>query len=144
VTAVVEQTYYEILGVAHNSSQQKIHANYKKLAKKHHPDMKGGDEAKFRIIAEAYGVLSNDSLRQAYDHELALKGRKVERSILTDLFGLYFKSIIGSVILIYGVLAIFISAFLGVKVKLILEFIGIVFLIGGFFFIFYFTKRRSR
>jgi curved DNA-binding protein len=58
--------YYSILGVAKSASQDDIKRAYRKLAMQHHPD-KGGDEAKFKQINEAYSVLSDPAQRAQYD-----------------------------------------------------------------------------
>lgn len=58
--------YYSVLGVARKASKDDIKKAFRKLAQKHHPD-KGGDEAKFKEITEAYSVLSNDKRRREYD-----------------------------------------------------------------------------
>lgn len=50
--------YYEVLGVNRNSSPEDIKAAYRKLAMKHHPD-RGGDEAEFKKINEAYDAITN-------------------------------------------------------------------------------------
>lgn len=49
---------YVTLGVAPGASEKEIKAAFKKLAKKHHPDV-GGDEKKFKEINEAYSVLTD-------------------------------------------------------------------------------------
>ncbi|USN53823.1 MAG: molecular chaperone DnaJ [Candidatus Nomurabacteria bacterium] len=59
--------YYEILGVSRNASQDDIKKAYRKLAHQHHPDKKGGDEAKFKEVNEAYQVLGNADKRAKYD-----------------------------------------------------------------------------
>ena len=59
--------YYDILGVTKNSSADEIKKAYRKLAHKHHPDKKGGDEAKFKEINEAYQVLSDPQKKSQYD-----------------------------------------------------------------------------
>jgi curved DNA-binding protein len=58
--------YYQALGVNKNSSPEEIKQAYRKLAMKHHPD-RGGDEAEFKKINEAYDVLSNPEKRSSYD-----------------------------------------------------------------------------
>jgi molecular chaperone DnaJ len=59
--------YYQILGVEKNASKEDIKKAFHKLAHKYHPDKKGGDEAKFKEVSEAYSVLSDDQKRSQYD-----------------------------------------------------------------------------
>lgn len=59
--------YYKILGVAKGSSQEEIKKAYRKLAHEHHPDKKGGNEAKFKEVNEAYQVLGDQKKRESYD-----------------------------------------------------------------------------
>ncbi len=62
--------YYNILGVKRDASEQEVKRAYRKLARKHHPDVNPGDksaEAKFKEINEAYEVLSDKGKRQKYD-----------------------------------------------------------------------------
>lgn len=63
----MSKDYYKTLGVDKNASQDEIKKAYRKLAHKHHPDKKGGDEAKFKEINEAYQTLSDDKKRGQYD-----------------------------------------------------------------------------
>lgn len=59
--------YYSVLGVAKSANQDDIKRAYRKLAMQHHPD-KGGDEAKFKEINEAYSVLGDPAQRAQYDN----------------------------------------------------------------------------
>ncbi|MFA7170870.1 MAG: molecular chaperone DnaJ [Candidatus Paceibacterota bacterium] len=61
------KNYYEILGVEKGAGDDEIKKAYRKLAHQHHPDKKGGDEAKFKEINEAYQVLSDKQKRGQYD-----------------------------------------------------------------------------
>jgi molecular chaperone DnaJ len=68
--AEIEKDYYKILGVPKNASLNEIKKAYRRLAKLYHPDLFPGDrekEEKFRLIKEAYEVLSDDKKREAYD-----------------------------------------------------------------------------
>ena len=58
--------YYAVLGITKSSSPEEIKQAYRKLAMKHHPD-KGGDEAEFKKINEAYAVLGNPEKKSQYD-----------------------------------------------------------------------------
>lgn len=60
------KNYYEILGVEKKATKDDIKKAFRKLAQKHHPD-KGGDEAKFKEITEAYSTLTDDKKRREYD-----------------------------------------------------------------------------
>jgi curved DNA-binding protein len=62
--------YYKILGVGRSASQDDISKAFKKLARKHHPDLNPGDasaEAKFKEAGEAYEVLKDPEKRKLYD-----------------------------------------------------------------------------
>lgn len=61
------KNYYDILGVPKNASEEDIKKAFRKLAQKHHPDKKGGDEAKFKEASEAYTILSDKKKRAEYD-----------------------------------------------------------------------------
>lgn len=58
--------YYSTLGVAKNATDDEIKKAYRKMAMKHHPD-RGGDEATFKKISEAYEVLSDPKKKQMLD-----------------------------------------------------------------------------
>ena len=63
----MSKDYYNILGVEKSASAEEIKKAYYKLANQHHPDKKGGDEAKFKEINEAYQTLSDKDKRAQYD-----------------------------------------------------------------------------
>lgn len=62
----MSKDYYKILGVAKDANADELKAAFRKKAHQHHPD-KGGDEAEFKEINEAYQVLGNPDKRQQYD-----------------------------------------------------------------------------
>src|SRR5713101_10034415 len=62
--------YYATLGVKKNASAEDIRKAFKKLARKHHPDVNPGDKAaeeKFKTLSEANEVLSDPKKRKIYD-----------------------------------------------------------------------------
>ncbi|MBI4148757.1 molecular chaperone DnaJ [Candidatus Woesearchaeota archaeon] len=65
----MSKDYYKTLGVEKNATQEEIKAAYKKLAKKHHPDVNkdAGAADKFKEINEAAAVLGNPESRTRYD-----------------------------------------------------------------------------
>jgi molecular chaperone DnaJ len=67
---MVEQDYYELLGVQRGADDASIKAAYRRLAKEHHPDRHNGcsdKEAQFKAINEAYDILKDPQKRAAYD-----------------------------------------------------------------------------
>jgi molecular chaperone DnaJ len=58
---------YTTLGVSKSASADEIKKAYRKLAHQYHPDKKGGNEAKFKEINEAYQILSDPEKKQRYD-----------------------------------------------------------------------------
>lgn len=61
-----KRDYYEVLGVKKDASADEIKKAFRRKAVEHHPD-RGGDEAKFKELNEAYEVLKEPSKRQRYD-----------------------------------------------------------------------------
>jgi hypothetical protein len=59
--------FYSILGVSRRASAQEIKKAYFMQAKKSHPDLNPGHEARFREVAEAYEVLKDPTSRATYD-----------------------------------------------------------------------------
>src|SRR5947209_12528973 len=61
-----KKDYYELLGVKKDASADEIKKAFRRAAIDHHPD-RGGDEAKFKEINEAYEVLKDADKRKRYD-----------------------------------------------------------------------------
>jgi DnaJ-class molecular chaperone len=72
--------YYSTLGVSKTATEKELKQAFRKLARKHHPDVNPGDksaEAKFKEINEAYEVLGDPDKRKKYD-ELGANWRAYE------------------------------------------------------------------
>jgi molecular chaperone DnaJ len=63
---MAKRDYYEVLGVDKGASADEIKKAFRRSAVKHHPD-RGGDEAQFKEINEAYEVLKDTEKRKRYD-----------------------------------------------------------------------------
>ncbi len=66
----MKEDYYKTLGVKKSASQDEIRKQYRRLARKHHPDLNPGDKAseeRFKQLQEAYDVLGDAKKRQMYD-----------------------------------------------------------------------------
>jgi molecular chaperone DnaJ len=61
-----KRDYYDILGVGKSASADEIKKAFRRAAVEHHPD-RGGDEAKFKELNEAYEVLKDTDKRKRYD-----------------------------------------------------------------------------
>jgi DnaJ-class molecular chaperone len=74
--------YYATLGVSKTATDKELKQAFRKLARKHHPDVNPGDkkaEAKFKEINEAYEVLGDPGKRKKYD-ELGANWRMYEQT----------------------------------------------------------------
>jgi DnaJ-class molecular chaperone len=74
--------YYATLGLAKTASAKEIKQAFRRLARKHHPDVNPGDkgaETKFKELNEAYEVLGDPAKRRKYD-ELGANWRMYEQA----------------------------------------------------------------
>jgi len=65
-----ETDYYKALGVARDAKPEDIRKAYRRLARRHHPDVNPGNqesEERFKQISEAFEVLSDPDKRAVYD-----------------------------------------------------------------------------
>jgi curved DNA-binding protein CbpA len=73
--------YYSILEVSPRSSAEEIKKNYFRLAKLYHPDVAGDkpeNRERFKLINEAFGILSDPQKRRQYDETTRLMGASRE------------------------------------------------------------------
>ena len=67
---MAQQDYYKTLGVEREAGAEEIRKAYRRLARKHHPDLNPGDKAaedRFKNVQEAYDILSDPKKKQMYD-----------------------------------------------------------------------------
>src|SRR5712692_7622462 len=67
---MAQKDYYLALGVGRDADPEEIRKTYRRLARKHHPDLNPGDKAaedRFKKLQEAYDVLSDPKKKQMYD-----------------------------------------------------------------------------
>lgn len=70
MTGTDQKDYYKALGVKKSASADDIRKAYRRLARKHHPDVNPGDKAaedKFKTIQQAYDILKDQKKRDMYD-----------------------------------------------------------------------------
>jgi len=87
--AVEFKDYYATLGVSKTATEKELKAAYRKLARKHHPDVNPGDpsaESKFKELNEAYEVLGDPDKRRKYD-ELGANWKQYEQQGAGGPFG---------------------------------------------------------
>tara|TARA_X000001036_G_scaffold433726_1_gene471857 strand:- start:577 stop:1503 length:927 start_codon:yes stop_codon:yes gene_type:complete len=92
--------FYDILGVASQSTQDEIRKAYRRLSLIHHPDRNGGtDDKTFQKLNEAYETLSDPQKRRMYDmtqQNPFMHGNVMEVPIdATSLFSMLFAQELG-------------------------------------------------
>lgn len=88
----MEIDYYEVLEVTRTSDKESIKKSYRKLALKYHPDRNPNNkeaEERFKLINEAYEVLSDDDKRSLYDRygKQGLQGNSSAGFDFDDILG---------------------------------------------------------
>lgn len=81
---MTEMCYYEVLEVSKDCSGAVLKKSYRKLAMKYHPDRNPDDkeaEEQFKVVNEAYQILSNEEKRSIYDRygKAGLEGQGMGR-----------------------------------------------------------------
>jgi DnaJ-class molecular chaperone len=69
--------YYTILGISRTATEKEIKSAYRRLARQYHPDVNPGNksaEERFKLINEAFEVLSDAEKRKKYDQYGRLAG----------------------------------------------------------------------
>ena len=92
----VEPNHYAVLGLGRECSRSEIRDAYRRLAKRHHPDLNQnsvGARRRTETLNSAYEILSDPARRRAYDRELEEasrsaapgRGSKIERNVRQDV-----------------------------------------------------------
>ena len=87
--AASSKTHYEILEITADAKPIDIKKAYRRLALKHHPDRNGGSvesTERFKLISEAYTVLSDPDSRSRYDNELKYPASEVSSTTSPSRF----------------------------------------------------------
>ena len=83
-------SYYQILQVTPQSSDEEIKRAYRRLALRHHPDRNPKNrrlsELRFRLITEAYAGLSTGEKRAQYNRSISPQNDNQKTSWLTGFF----------------------------------------------------------
>lgn len=89
-------THYEVLGIPDGASVEEVRRAYRRLVKAAHPD-RAGDPAQFRLLTQAYDVLSDPARRAAYDRSL-LPTAAVPRRARRPQYGRYAVFVVAAMV----------------------------------------------
>ena len=89
---------YEDLGLSRNADTQEIRKAYLRLSKTEHPD-KGGDAERFKVIQNAYEVLSDEHKRSVYDQTGQIQGDEQQQQGMPGGMPFGFPFDIGSMLI---------------------------------------------
>ena len=98
---MTEMDYYEILEIHRSASSDDIKKSYKRLAFEYHPDRNPGNsnaEERFKVINEAYQILSDPDKRARYDSfgHISSEGMFTDQDFdagFSDIFGNLFEEV---------------------------------------------------
>ncbi len=79
-------SHYDVLGVGSSADGQALHRAYLALARRHHPDVVGGDAARMQAINDAWATLGDPARRALYDRSLAPTSASASQSHDTARF----------------------------------------------------------
>jgi molecular chaperone DnaJ len=93
----MSKSYYEILEINKNASQDEIKKAFRRLSLKYHPDKNSeeGAHQKFCDISSAYDTLSDESKREEYDNPLSSSGVMNDEDIHNLFNNIFFGGIPG-------------------------------------------------
>jgi molecular chaperone DnaJ len=102
-----KRDYYDVLGVARSATPDQLKQAYRRLALQWHPDRNQSPEStdRFREIAEAYAVLSDEAKRRAYDERghAGVSEQWTAEEVMRDFqFGDFFGGRLGDLAGIFG------------------------------------------
>lgn len=68
-------SHYDVLGVGPDADDREVRRAYLALARRHHPDVSGGDATRMRAVNEAWATLSDPVARARYDQTIVVQPR---------------------------------------------------------------------
>ena len=124
------KNYYKVLGVPESANEKQIHAAYRTLAKRYHPDINNGNADNFKIIVEAYEILKDPRKKEAYDIQLSVGGLSERKTMIESIFNGYLMSISAGILFLYSALLFVIGVVLFDR-SMIIMFLALIVLVVG-------------